>query len=159
MLVVRSLTKSFDEKPVLTGLDLTVQPGEILFLTGPSGAGKSTALRAIANLDSYDAGHVSVDGHTPSSTGFSEWRRDVMYVPQTRISYPCTPRHLFERALNFKSRALMHFNLKESLERYVEICCQLGLDRPNIEQQKWTELSGGEFDIPFLSSLRLCPSI
>lgn len=159
MLVVRSLTKSFDEKPVLTGLNLTVRSGEILFLTGPSGAGKSTALRAIANLDSYDAGDVSVDGQTPSSMGSSEWRRDVMYVPQTRISYPCTPRHLFERALKFKSRVLMDFNVKERVERYVEICCDLGLDRVNIEQQKWTELSGGEFENPFLSSLCLCPSI
>lgn len=144
MLVVRSLSQSFEEKPILSGLNLTVRPGEILFLTGPSGSGKSTALRAIANLDSYDAGEILVDGQDPASKGFVEWRRDVMYVPQSGISYTCTPKDLFQRALKFRSRATMDVSMKEALGHYVEICLGMGLMRTNIEDQKWTELSGGE---------------
>lgn len=144
MLVVSSLSKSFNGKPVLQDFNLTVLSGEIVFLTGPSGAGKSTALRAMANLDVYDAGEISLDGQTPASMGFAQWRRDVMYVPQTRISFGCTPRDLFLRTLKFKSRSLLHANVDQLVENYVQICIGLGLERAHIEKQKWTELSGGE---------------
>jgi NitT/TauT family transport system ATP-binding protein len=54
--------------PVVDGLSLTVQPGEILVLTGPSGCGKSTVLRALAGLLRPDSGRVLADGHEVTTT-------------------------------------------------------------------------------------------
>ena len=57
-------------RPVLDGLDLTLEPGERVLLAGPSGSGKSTLLRAVAGLLlTADAGELSgtvtVGGQAP----------------------------------------------------------------------------------------------
>jgi NitT/TauT family transport system ATP-binding protein len=59
---------SYTRTPVVDGLSLTVQPGEILVLTGPSGCGKSTVLRALAGLLRPDSGQVLADGHEVTGT-------------------------------------------------------------------------------------------
>ena len=62
------VTLSYTGFPVVDGLSLTVQPGEILVLTGPSGCGKSTVLRALAGLLAPDAGRVLADGDPVTTT-------------------------------------------------------------------------------------------
>nr|WP_172592063.1 ABC transporter ATP-binding protein [Subtercola boreus] len=52
------------EVQALTGIDLTVAPGEFVSLIGPSGCGKSTLLRLIADLDSATSGEILVFGKT-----------------------------------------------------------------------------------------------
>jgi NitT/TauT family transport system ATP-binding protein len=59
---------SYTGIPVVDGLSLTVQPGEILVLTGPSGCGKSTVLRALAGLLAPDSGRVLADGRAVTTT-------------------------------------------------------------------------------------------
>ncbi len=58
---VRGLHKSFDAA-VLTGLDLDVEPGQLVTLLGPSGCGKTTLLRLVAGFDDADSGSVEVAG-------------------------------------------------------------------------------------------------
>jgi polar amino acid transport system ATP-binding protein len=62
MVEARQVTKSFGRVEVLKGIDLVVQPGEVLCLIGPSGSGKSTFLRCINHLEKIDGGVLSVDG-------------------------------------------------------------------------------------------------
>jgi ATP-binding cassette subfamily F protein 3 len=57
-LAVTGLGKSYKNRPVLSGLDLTVDSGEHLVVVGRNGAGKSTLLRIIAGVDSADTGTV-----------------------------------------------------------------------------------------------------
>ncbi|MFF8572166.1 ABC transporter ATP-binding protein [Streptomyces sp. NPDC015140] len=65
---IENLVRSFGERRVLDGLDLSIAPGEFVALLGRSGSGKSTLLRALAGLDHEVAGsgrltapdHVSV---------------------------------------------------------------------------------------------------
>ncbi|MGC4074122.1 MAG: ABC transporter ATP-binding protein [Nibricoccus sp.] len=63
MILVRELEKSFGKRPVLTGLDLAVDPGAITLMVGANGAGKTTTLRLIAGLSVPDAGKVAIAGH------------------------------------------------------------------------------------------------
>jgi len=68
-----------DAVPVLRGVDLRVEPGEILALVGGNGAGKSTVIKSVAALLMPDAGHVHVLGHDVRRGG-RELRGQVGYV-------------------------------------------------------------------------------
>ena len=63
--VMRDVVQKFGSTTVLHGLDLTVNPGEIVALLGPNGAGKSTAVDIILGLTKPYAGSVEVFGTTP----------------------------------------------------------------------------------------------
>ena len=54
----KSLNKSLGGKPILTNLDLTVEPGDVVVLVGASGSGKTTLLRTIAGLAAPDSGEI-----------------------------------------------------------------------------------------------------
>lgn len=57
---IEGLTRSFDGRPVIDGLDLTLQAGQFTALLGRSGCGKSTLLRVLAGLDREIKGTVLV---------------------------------------------------------------------------------------------------
>ncbi|MCK8502425.1 amino acid ABC transporter ATP-binding protein [Myxococcus fulvus] len=59
---VRKLHKRFGALEVLKGVDLTVQPGEVVVFVGPSGCGKSTLLRCLCGLEVPSEGEVVVGG-------------------------------------------------------------------------------------------------
>jgi ABC-2 type transport system ATP-binding protein len=61
-LSIRGLCKSFDGKPAVDHLDLTVHPGEFYALLGPNGAGKTTTIRMTAGLMLPDSGSIEVYG-------------------------------------------------------------------------------------------------
>ncbi len=56
------VSKRFGMLEVLKGIDLEVQPGEVMCIIGPSGSGKSTFLRCINHLEKLDGGKLYVDG-------------------------------------------------------------------------------------------------
>ncbi len=60
---VRGLHKSYGDKLVLDGIDLTVAEGTIFALLGPNGAGKTTAVQILSTLITADAGEIRVGGH------------------------------------------------------------------------------------------------
>src|SRR5215831_4326851 len=62
MLVVKELTKRFEDRVAVDGLGFEVRAGEILGLVGPNGAGKTTTLRCIAGILEPDAGAIAIDG-------------------------------------------------------------------------------------------------
>lgn len=62
MITAKGVTKAFNNKPVLKGLDIHIERGAIYGLAGRSGVGKSTLLRCINGLEGYDTGSLVVDG-------------------------------------------------------------------------------------------------
>lgn len=60
VVVVRGLDRSFDARPVIRDLDLSIAKGEFVALLGASGCGKSTLLRILAGLDRQFEGLVEV---------------------------------------------------------------------------------------------------
>jgi polar amino acid transport system ATP-binding protein len=59
---IRGLRKRFGSNEVLKGIDLAVEPGEVIAIIGKSGSGKSTLLRCINGLERFDEGTLTVDG-------------------------------------------------------------------------------------------------
>ncbi len=60
---ISGLRKSFGINEVLKGIDLNVQPGEVIAIIGKSGSGKSTLLRCINGLETFQHGRLTVQGH------------------------------------------------------------------------------------------------
>lgn len=58
---VTELHKSYAGVPVLKGIDLVIQPGELFVLMGPSGSGKSVLLRHLIGLETPDVGEVLIN--------------------------------------------------------------------------------------------------
>ncbi|HEX2162567.1 MAG TPA: ATP-binding cassette domain-containing protein, partial [Thermoanaerobaculia bacterium] len=61
--VRKSYREGGRERPVLDGVDLAVEAGELVVLLGRSGSGKSTLLNLVAGLDRPSAGRVELAGH------------------------------------------------------------------------------------------------
>lgn len=68
--------------PVLTGINLTIPPHEVLGIVGPSGSGKSTLVQLLLGLRDPTRGRVEVDGRLVSSLSAESWAQQVTFVPQ-----------------------------------------------------------------------------
>ena len=82
------------ERIILAGVTATVPRGSIVALMGPSGSGKTTMLRAIAALEPFDAGTISIDG--VAITGGAPPTLPVMRELRTRVGLVFQFHHLFE---------------------------------------------------------------
>lgn len=107
---VRGLTIERAGLRIVDGVTFTVGPGERVALMGPSGSGKTTVLRAIAGLDPFAAGMVSIGDATlasgPTGRQRREWHRRVglvfqfhhLFAHMTALQNVClAPVHAFGR--------------------------------------------------------------
>ncbi|WP_092344597.1 ABC transporter ATP-binding protein [Desulfuromusa kysingii] len=62
-LVIKKLCKSFDDVPVVKGVDFAIKEGEIFGLLGPNGAGKSTTINMIAGVVRLGSGSITAFGY------------------------------------------------------------------------------------------------
>ena len=76
--VARALTRRFGTFTAVSGVDLTVAPGEVVGILGANGAGKTTLMRMILGLLLPSAGTVDLFGGPPTR----ETRLRTGYVPQ-----------------------------------------------------------------------------
>ena len=86
VLEIRGLCKSFGDKDVLCGLDLTVPEGSIFGFVGKNGAGKTTAMKAVLGLLKPERGEIFVCGERVSY-GESATNRHIGYLPDVPEFY------------------------------------------------------------------------
>ncbi|HVO88362.1 MAG TPA: ABC transporter ATP-binding protein [Casimicrobiaceae bacterium] len=89
-LTVENLHLAYGDNPILKGVSLTLERGEVVSLLGPSGSGKTTLLRAVAGLEEPKQGRILVAGK-------------VVYDASARVDIPAEGRNL---GLVFQSYAL-----------------------------------------------------
>lgn len=77
MLRIEQLYKSFGSTEVLRGIDLVVEPGQVVCLIGASGSGKSTLLRCIDLLETVDDGTVWLADDAGSEQDITDPRVDI----------------------------------------------------------------------------------
>jgi glutamine transport system ATP-binding protein len=90
MIKIENLHKRFGDLEVIRGIDLHVQPGEVVCIIGPSGSGKSTVLRCINRLEEITAGRIVVDGSdiTDPKTNINRVRAEAGMVFQQFNLFP-----------------------------------------------------------------------
>ncbi len=81
---MKGVHKHFGRVHALRGINLDVQPGEVVVILGPSGSGKSTLLRCINHLEENDSGAVIVNGiRLKAGNDINAVRREVGMVFQS----------------------------------------------------------------------------
>ena len=134
MLDLQNLSKSYDDRPVLEGISLSIAKGEIVSILGPSGCGKSTLLNLVLGLTEASAGRIVYDGedltHVPmEKRGFNIVFQDYALFPNLNAY-----ENIVYGLRNFPDRAT-----PEELHDLIEL---LGLERHL--NQRIEELSGGQ---------------
>jgi ABC-2 type transport system ATP-binding protein len=84
--VMRGVSRRFEDREVVTGIDLTVPRGTILGVIGPSGAGKTTTIRMLTGALAPSSGEISVLGTAPKRFSRKD-REHIGYMPQTFTLY------------------------------------------------------------------------
>ena len=97
MIDVDGVSLSFGDVPVLDGVDLRVEQGELVGLVGPNGAGKTTLLRAINGILEPDAGDARLAGEPVADLSAREVSRQLATVPQdTHVGFAFTAEQIVE---------------------------------------------------------------
>jgi heme exporter protein A len=86
LIEVRRVHKRFGRRPVLRGLDLAVEAGQVTALLGANGAGKTTLMRIIAGLSRPDRGEIVLGG-VPMARSLHELRRYIGLVAHAPLLY------------------------------------------------------------------------
>jgi putative spermidine/putrescine transport system ATP-binding protein len=81
-----NVVKDYAGHRALTGVNLSMAPGEFIALLGPSGCGKTTVLRALSGLESISDGRILIDGVDVANTPVN--RRDIGMVFQAYSLFP-----------------------------------------------------------------------
>lgn len=98
---LRGITKSYGEKAVLKGLDLSVPKGSVVGLLGTNGSGKTTLIKCALGLIRPHAGQVRLLGED-AWTLSAEAKMRIGYVPQVVNLYPWMKvRHLIDYTAAF----------------------------------------------------------
>ncbi len=90
MVEIVDLHKRFGDNEVLKGVNLRVEPSEVLVIVGPSGSGKSTMLRCVNGLEHATSGHIFIEGVdiTDHRSDINEMRQKVGIVFQSFNLFP-----------------------------------------------------------------------
>jgi len=149
LLAAEGVRFEYGLRTVLDGVDLVLEPGEMLGLIGPNGAGKSTLVRLLAGIVHPAAGSVRLDGRPLSQWTRSERARRLALVPQDpRVEFPYT---VLEVVLMGRSPHLSTLALPGRHDLDVARAALARLEVAELEARRMEELSGGERQRVFLA--------
>lgn len=123
VLAIKGLKKSFGDKEVLRGVDLSIPDHSVFGFVGRNGAGKTTTMKSILGLIKPDSGEIYVSGERVSF-GETSTNKYVGYLPDVPQFYP------FMTAREYLSLCGESINMSkgEIKERSDELLCLVGLE-------------------------------
>jgi subfamily B ATP-binding cassette protein MsbA len=92
-IVYQGVSFTYDDRPVLQDIDLTVRRGEMLALVGPSGAGKTTLLNLLPRFYEVSRGAIKIDGRDLREITLASLRAQIGLVTQQTILFNDTVRY------------------------------------------------------------------
>ena len=142
ILQVENITKSFSGNPILKGVDVTLEKGEIKILIGPSGGGKSTLLQCMNCLVMPDTAKITLEGEP-----VDHLQKKELYAYRQQVGMIFQDFNLFDHLTALDNiivplRKIRKMSKADAAERAVAELTQVGLaDKVHLYP---AELSGGQ---------------
>ena len=155
MIDVKNLQKRFGDLVVLDGIDLKVDPGDVIVLVGPSGCGKSTFLRCLTHLEEPTGGQIFLDGKEVTDRDIDHVRSRMGMVFQ---HFNLFPHMTVKKNITFAPVKLHKMTQAEADQKAMELLDRIGLadkadEYPNM-------LSGGQKQrIAIVRALAMDPEV
>ena len=142
LLTAKDIHKHYGPLPVLRGVDLEINKGEIVSIVGPSGSGKSTLLHILGTLDRADRGSVEISGmNTTNRTN-----KELAKLRNKKIGFVFQFHHLLPEFTALENVCIPGWiegrSKSEIKKRATELLTLLGLEQRM--EHKPNQLSGGE---------------
>ena len=155
MIDVKNLQKRFGDLVVLDGIDLKVDPGDVIVLVGPSGCGKSTFLRCLTHLEEPSGGQIFLDGKEVTDKEIDHVRSRMGMVFQ---HFNLFPHMTVKKNITFAPVKLRKMTQAEADKKAMDLLERIGLadkadEYPNM-------LSGGQKQrIAIVRALAMDPEV
>ncbi len=150
MLDIKNLHVTVDGRPILNGVDLAVNKGEVHAIMGPNGSGKSTLAHVLAGREDYEvtAGEVTFDGADLLALEPDERAAKGLFLAfQYPLEIPGVATMTFLRtAINAqrKKRGEAELSTPEFIKRVREAAAKLSIDQEMLRRPVNVGFSGGE---------------
>jgi len=142
MIIAKNIHKSYDSLEILKGVDLNIQPSEVVSIVGSSGAGKTTLLTILGTLDRPSSGEVWIDGQNV----FAMNDKKLAAFRNQNIGFVFQFHHLLPEFTALENVCIPAFIAKKSKKESEQRAMEL-LELFNLKERashKPSELSGGE---------------
>ena len=150
MLAIKNLHAGVEEKEILKGINLEVNPGEIHAIMGPNGAGKSTFASIIAGKEDFEVsqGQILFEGEDLADLAPEERAHKGVFLSfQYPVEIPgVTVTNFIKTAINQtrKAQGLEDMPAGEMLKKIKEVAELLDIDRKFLSRSLNEGFSGGE---------------
>ncbi len=143
---IHDLTVSYDKKPVLWDIDLTLPKGKLIGIVGPNGAGKSTLIKSVMDLVPASSGYVKLFDQP-----LEEVRNKISYVPQRESVDWDFPASAMDVVLMGRYGKLGLFKRPRKSDKEVAEECLRKVDMYAFKDRQISQLSGGQQQRVFLA--------
>ena len=149
MLKIKNLKASVNNKEILKGLNLTIEPGELHAIMGPNGSGKSTLAHVLSGKKGYEvSGELNYQGENLNNIPVEERAQKGIFLAfQYPLEIPgVNTNNFLKTSLNSvrKSKGENELDALSFLKLVKEKSAELGIDEKILSRQLNVGFSGGE---------------
>jgi len=148
-LIADKLEYSWRHRQVLSGVSLSLAPGEVIALLGANGAGKSTLLRLLLGLLKPAKGEVLLGDRPIASWQSREIARQMAYVPQMHVTpFPYTVREVVMLG-RLPAGSLFRAPSRQDRDVVETVLDRMGIR--HLAERAYSEISGGERQLSIIA--------
>jgi manganese/zinc/iron transport system ATP- binding protein len=143
---IHDLTVTYNKKPVLWNVDLTLPQGALVGIMGPNGAGKSTLIKAIMGLVPVSSGYVKI-----FNQDLKKVRNRISYVPQRESVDWDFPASVLDIVLMGRYGKLGLLKKPGKADKEIAMECLRKVNMEAFSQRQISQLSGGQQQRVFIA--------